>query len=67
MGTGKENPALAGAHRADVEEPGGLLDSHQDTARVGVRQAAYVLRLYGLSFAVAVVVAEHAFSNGRRV
>ena len=67
MAANKENPvALAGAHRLDVKKLGGSFDIHHDTAATRERQAEYLLRFYGLSFAVAVVVAEHAFDNGRR-
>ena len=63
----KENPvALAGAHRADVKKLRGSFDIHDDTAATHERQAEYLLRLYGLSSALAFVIAEHAFENGSR-
>lgn len=63
----KKNPvALAGAHRVDVKNQESSNDIHVDTSPPYVRQAEYLLRLYGLPIELAHAVAEHAFDNGRR-
>lgn len=67
MAAERENPvALAGAHRVEVKKPGSSFDISDTTAADRQRQAEHLLRLYGFSFAVALVIAEHAFENGRR-
>lgn len=67
MAAERENPvALAGPHRVEVKKPGSSFNDLHSTAANRQRQAEHLLRLYGFSFAVALVVAEHAFDNGRR-
>jgi hypothetical protein len=66
MATKKENPgALAGAHRVEVTPLLGKNDHDNCTAGLLSLQVRRVLARYAVSAAVAVVVAEVAFSSGR--
>lgn len=61
-----ENPAArAGAHRAVVTKLVGKNDFDQPTKAVLELQVRRVLDRYAVSFPLAVVVAELAFSSGR--
>ena len=67
MGRENESPgALAGAHRADVTMLGGKDDIENTTPSVFDLQVRLLLTRYALSGALAIVIAEHAFSSGRR-
>jgi hypothetical protein len=67
MGRENESPgALAGAHRADVTMLAGKDDVGTTSPSVFDLQVRLLLTRYALSAEVANVVAEHAFSTGRR-
>ena len=62
----KDPGALAGAHRADVIMLAGKDDVENTSPSIFDLQVRLLLTRYALSGAVAIVIAEHAFSNGRR-